>query len=181
MKLPEQFDIDAKCGEHLTYRDFIECSEAFKAYSVDNRPRQRATIQAIDELAVHIIDPLISEFGNVVLTYGFASPALTKVIERNVAPRIDQHAGHELRKTGTPVCSRLGQSADFLIPGTNSRDVAAWIITNLAFDRLYYYGCEKPIHVSYGKKNRNVCYVMHVTHLGRRIPRRLSERGKLPF
>ena len=53
--------------------------------------------------------------------------------------------------------------------------VANWIIANLPFDRLYFYGRDRPIHVSYGPEQSRVAYRMEVTKGGARMPRPYSK------
>ena len=77
----------------------------------------------------------------------------------------------ELNKKGQPICTRLGAAVDFIIPDMNMRVVANWIATRTPFDRLYFYGDDRPIHVSYGPDNKQD-YVDLVRSLnGRQIPK----------
>jgi hypothetical protein len=108
-------------------------------------------------------------------TYGFCSAVLAKNIPARIAPSIDQHAGHERRRGGTHVCSRLGAAIDFLVADEDMEGVASWIIANLSFDRLYFYGRDRPIHVSYGPEQSRVAYRMEVTKGGARMPRPYSK------
>ena len=39
-------------------------------------------------------------------------------------------------------------------------EVAEWISENLEFDRMYLYGEDFPIHISYGEENSKVMYLM---------------------
>ena len=52
-------------------------------------------------------------------------------------------------------------------------EVARWIIANLPFDRLYYYGPSKPVHISYGPENTRAAYRMVESRnaKGNRLPR----------
>jgi hypothetical protein len=49
-------------------------------------------------------------------------------------------------------------------------EVARWIMANLPYDRLYYYGSDKPVHVSYSEHPAGETYEMRVVE-GRRVPR----------
>jgi hypothetical protein len=49
-------------------------------------------------------------------------------------------------------------------------EVARWIMANLPFDRLYYYGPNKPVHVSYSERPAGEAHEMRVVG-GRRVPR----------
>ena len=179
------FDIDAPCGRHFRFRDFVECGATWRRLatlaaadpimeSIDNVPRQEATYRAISRLCEVVLDLVIDTFGAVELTYGFASPRLTRHIRRHIAPHLDQHAGHELNGRGKPICSRLGQAVDFRVPGRDGLEVARWLAGNTAFDRLYLYGAERPIHVSVGPDGSRLVVVMGTSPQGRRYPRRTS-------
>ena len=79
------------------------------------------------------------------LTYGFCSVELSKKISYRIAPELDQHAAHEKNKRGNHVCKRLGAAVDFLIEHEDMKEVANWVAINTPFDRVYYYGPERPI------------------------------------
>ena len=142
--------LNNKCGKYLTYRDFIECGETQEKLAIPNAPIQKETINALYELSINILDPVIEKFGDIHLTYGLCTHELGKKIKQRVAPKLDQHASNELNKKGQPICTRLGAAVDFIIPDMNMRVVANWIATRTPFDRLYFYGDDRPIHVSYG-------------------------------
>lgn len=83
----------------------------------------------------------------------------------------DQHAAHEADRLGHRVCERLGAAVDFIIDDENMLEVARWIVTNTPFDRLYFYGADLPIHVSFGpNQDRRIVY-MAAAPSGRRVPR----------
>ncbi len=168
--------LDAAASRHFTYRDLCECSEAWRRTRVDNRPRSEETYRAMEALAREVLDPLVEQFGRLTLTYGFASPALVRVIGRGVAPRLDQHAGHERNRTGQLICPRLGQAVDLFVPATSSRDVARFIVDETPFDRLYIYGDDRPVHVSHGPENSRAVILVDRSGL-RPLPRRLSGRS----
>lgn len=48
-------------------------------------------------------------------------------------------------------------------------EVARWIMANLPFDRLYFYGRERPIHVSSSAEPVGEAYEMREIN-GRRVP-----------
>ena len=164
--------LDQACSRHLTFRTWLEAGETGRRVRVPNLPQQPETWAALQGLAKGILDPVIEEFGPVEVTYGFASRALTRHVPGRIDPSRDQHAGHELRPDGKPVCSRRGQAADFVTSSVCSGRVAAWIVTHLLFDRLYFYGPERPLHVSMGPENARAIVVMVEGPSGRRIPRR---------
>lgn len=166
-------NLDEMCGRHYRFRQFIECGETWERTKVDNVPKSAATYNALVDLARHVLDPVIDYFGGIKLTYGFASPTLTKHIKRHIAPKLDQHAACELTARGTLVCNRGGAAVDFLVEYEDMLEVARWIVENCVFDRLYFYGAERPIHVSVGPLQSGEVYGLRESG-GRRIPYRLS-------
>jgi hypothetical protein len=113
---------------------------------------------------------VIAEFGSLEITYGFSSRALSRLIPGRIAPSRDQHASHELKLDGTPICPRLGQAVDFQIDGVGSKRVAAWIADRLPFDRIYFYGDHRPLHVSIGPDEKKAVVAMLPGPSGRRVP-----------
>lgn len=134
-------------------------------------PRAVGTWMWMRQLCERVVDPVEREFGPVSITYGFAGPWLANRISRGVAPRLDQHAGSELTRTGSPLCSRLGFAVDMVVPGVSMTAVARWVSTECAFDRLYHYGADRPLHVSVGPEDSR--YVVAMCEIdGHRVPRR---------
>lgn len=166
--------LEQSCGKYFRYRDFIECGETQKNARMENMPKQPESFNALHDLATKILDPVIDYFGGITLTYGFCSHALSKHIKAHIAPRIDQHASHECSPKGKLICERRGAACDFIVPDENMEEVSWWIMENLPFDRLYYYGKESPIHVSYVENPQGAAYEMRETIKGRRIPRPLK-------
>jgi hypothetical protein len=172
-------DLDQPCGKHFVYRDLIACgdtwhrlhTEPLPAPPVDNLPREPETFAAMRELCATVLDPLVDRFGQLTLTYAFASPPLTRHIRARIHPPLDQHAAHERTRSGKLICPRLGLAVDLLVPGVDSRRVAAWITQHTAFDRLYYYGESRPIHVSVGPEAARQIVHMRPGPSGRLIPR----------
>lgn len=146
-------NLDDSCGRYFTFRQFIECGETQAQTALPNLPKQPETYNAFYDLAVQILDPVIDYFGMIRLSYGFCSPELASKIPGRVDPSRDQHAGHELNRRGNLICERLGMAVDFVIDDESMLEVAQWIVTNTPFDRLYFYGDDKPVHVSFGPNN----------------------------
>jgi hypothetical protein len=142
-------DLDAPCGRYLTYRQLIECGDTQQKTRLPNWPKEPDTYNALHELAANVLDPIIEYFGSIKLTFGFCSPELARLISNRIAPKLDQHAAHEKNSRGQYVCDRLGAAVDFLVEDENMREVVHWISKNVQFDRLYYYGSDRPIHVSF--------------------------------
>ena len=95
-------DLDAHCSAHLKYRDLVECGETQSRTKFPNLPVELETYAAVQGLATHILDPVISKYGNIELTYGFGSTELVKrmLAPKRVAPKLDQHAAHERNAAG---------------------------------------------------------------------------------
>lgn len=167
-------DLDRPCGRHLCFRDLIEAGETWRRVRVPNLPEQRGTVAALQRLARDVLDPVVDEFGAIEITYGFASRELTRHVPRRIEPSRDQHSGHELRQDGEPICARLGQAADFRVPGLCSSELAAWVAARLPFDRLYFYGADRPVHVSVGPGETRAVISMLPGPSGRRVPQRRS-------
>jgi hypothetical protein len=166
--------LDERCGSFFTYRDLIECGETQTILKIDNLPRIPESYAALYDLARNILDPVIEYFGSVRLTYGFCSNNLRKHIKTHIAPLVDQHAAYELNSKGKLVCPRIGAAVDFLVEDENMYDVVRWIHDNLEYDRIYYYGPDRPIHVSYNKTPMREITELHDRADGKRIPKRLE-------
>ena len=164
-------DLDDKCGVNFRFRDLIECGETQQRLRLSNLPSSPDSYNALFQLAAHILDPLIDYFGGIKLTYGFCSSELGKHIKERVEPALDQHASHEKKKSGKFICERLGAACDFIVEDENMREVADWIIENLPFDRLYFYGSDRPIHVSFGPSNQRAAFEIQKLDGKKIIPR----------
>ena len=146
-------DLDQACGQNFIFRDFIECGTTQKETGIPNVPKEADTYNAIHELAINLLDPIINYYGDIILTYGFCSSQLSRKIKKELHLKLDQHAGYEKNRNGKYICERLGAAVDFIIEHENMFEVAEWISSELVFDRLYIYG--KPIHISYGIEKEN--------------------------
>jgi DNA phosphorothioation-associated putative methyltransferase len=164
-------DLDTCCGAYLTYRALIQCGETRQRLGIANLPLNPSTYNALHDLATHILDPVIDYFGAIRLTYGFSSSELIRNIKRGIAPKLDQHASCERGARGAFVCERGGAACDFIVEDEDMREVAEWIVANLPFDRLYFYGPDRPIHVSYAPEPACLSYQMHLVPSGRMLPR----------
>jgi len=139
------------CSENFNFEDFLSCSETFQNVLVENVPSLEATYEFIRKLANDILEPCLSEFGNLKLTYGYCGKDLSRAIKNGnggIYPPLDQHAGMELNEVGGLICSRGGMAADFHCLPSPSLQVAKFVVGMLPFDRLYFYGNNRPIHVS---------------------------------
>lgn len=158
-----------KLGKYLTLEDFCTCTQTYQNYTdkINPFPEKEDSLTAIKDLNQWIIDPVIDHFGReqFQLTYGFCSHDLRRYLERKdpitglkngrVAPRLDQHLAHEVKKNGEFYCSRLGAACDFRIQSLSSDQLVEWILNQkLPFDSLYFYGKDRPIHISYGPQQK---------------------------
>ena len=171
MSSPELPDLDDPCGRYFSYRDFVECGATWRSTGAKNVPMQIDTYSSLKILATAILDPIVENFGPIRLTYGIACGALIKQIKTRIAPKVDQHAAHELSATGKRICDRGGAACDFVVDEFDSLTVAHWLVGNTGFDRLYYYGSNRPIHVSAAEDPKGQCIL---------IKRDLSSRRVLP-
>lgn len=161
-------------GQYLTLQEFCTCSHTYRRYAahIDPWPRHpKETIPAIERLCQQIIDPVIDQFGRdrLQLTYGFCSIDLKRWLAQTdpatgkkngrVAPSRDQHMAHELNRNGRYYCDRLGAACDFRIADLPSHVLVEWIVNQpLPFDSLYFYGPDRPIHISYGPQHKRVIW-----------------------
>lgn len=156
-------------GKYLSLAEFCQCSQTYQKYQqeIDPLPKNPESISAIKDLNQYIIDPIIDNFGRdrFKLTYGFCSPDLKRFLNKKdpisgikngrIDPTRDQHMAHEINKNGNYHCKRLGAACDFLVVNLDSKSLVDWILSEqLPFDSLYFYGLNKPIHISYGPEHK---------------------------
>jgi hypothetical protein len=162
-------------SRHFKLLDFIECGETYHQGKIDNSPHEPNSVTAIEALSYEILDPLKEKYGDIQLTYALSTRNLLTHIERRIAPRYDQHAAHELNGRGTRICRRDGFAVDFQIAGVGSLSIAKQIARELPFDRLYFYGDQRPLHVSYGPEHsRNICVMSYNENRDRWFPQTYS-------
>ena len=163
-------DLDTPCGKFFAYRNFIECGETQARTGLSNLPKEADSYTALYELATNILDPVIDYFGMIKLTFGFCSAALAKEIPGRIAPKLDQHAAHERKRNGKFICERLGAACDFIIEDEDMEEVALWVSKYTNFDRIYFYGKDRPIHVSFSEFPSKQITKMKLTRNDRYIP-----------
>jgi len=158
-------------GQYLTLEEFCTCTQTYQKYAdrIDPYPENlEETILALEALCQNILDPVIAHFGRerFLLTYGFCSKDLKRFLAQKdpvtglkngrVDPSRDQHMAHEKNRNSKYYCDRLGAACDFRIVGLESDRLVEWILEQqLPFDSLYYYGGDRPIHVSYALYQRH--------------------------
>ena len=72
----------------------------------------------------------------------------------------------------------MGAAVDFIVEDENMLEVVEWIKDNLVFDRLYFYGVDRPIHIScnYLYENKKEIIEMRLSESGRLIPRKWTSK-----
>ncbi|UNP87537.1 hypothetical protein MNZ22_11905 [Aeromonas encheleia] len=170
-------DISHSCSHYFTFEMLFHCGETWQRTQCTNLPLQLESWQAYAELAQQILDPLTQQHGPPLLTYGFCGAHLRRAIQANpspqIAPELDQHAACERNRVGRLICPRQGAAVDLFYPGQNNHAIGLWLAQYTPFDRLYLYGSDQPLHISYGPEQCRTL-VQLVTHQGRRIPKRLT-------
>lgn len=159
-----------RLGRHLWLEEFCTCTQTYCKFADRINPYPKnldETLPALQAIAQHLLDPIIDRFGGerFELTYGFCSIDLKRYLAQKdpqtgikngrVDPSRDQHMAHEVNRNGKYYCDRLGAACDFWIVGLESDRLVAWILEKqLPFDSLYFYGGDRPIHISYGLQHR---------------------------
>jgi hypothetical protein len=167
-------DQGTQIGKYLTLKEFCTCTQTYCKWAdkiYNPYPENPDSLVAIRYLCDVIIDPVIDHFGreNFQLTYGFCSHSLqcwlnkkdpeTGLKNGRISPKHDQHMAHEIKANGTYWCDRLGAACDFRIRDVGSDAVIDWILAmRLRFDSLYFYGDERPIHISYGPQQKRAIW-----------------------
>lgn len=121
-----------------------------------------------------ILQPMFDVFGGIELTAGFHSPKVLRALAHPTVPSLDQHCAYEKNSRGNQICARGGFAVDLIQPNHSSQDIARFIVAELPFDRLYYYGDSRSVHVSHGPEN-NRAITLLVEQNGRLIPRNISK------
>jgi hypothetical protein len=142
---------------------------------INNTTQSSETIKSLEKLVAEVLIPVENQFGPLQITYGFTSAELTKYIAKNspagTAPKLDQHASCEVNSKSNLYCVRYGAACDFVVNDIESMHlVAEWINDNLSFDRIYFYGTDRPIHVSVGPDNSKFIQIMGTSSTGKRVP-----------
>ena len=173
--------IDDSCGKYPKFRDLVECGKTQHEKKIMNIPQNIDSFKSLILLASEIIDPVINKFGMIKLTYGFASENLIKNISKNIYPKLDQHSSCEKYANGKFICDRLGAAIDFIIEDQSMLAISQWICLNTNFDRIYFYGDDKPIHVSHGPDNSRQIVIMREFKKNKKIPKLITISNFLNF
>jgi hypothetical protein len=141
-------------------QELCTCSNTYAKYShlINPYPENPESKQALENLQTSILKPIIYRFGseNFKLTYGFCGRDLLKFLNREksrICVKVDQHMAAERNSKGNYYCKHLGAACDFKIAGVDSTKVIGFLRT-LNYDSIYYYGRDRPIHVSWSQTPR---------------------------
>lgn len=93
-------NLDDPCGRYLSFRQVIECGETQARTGLPNLPKRPESYNALHDLAVQVLEPVIDFFGMIRLDYGFCTPGLVREIPARIDPKLDQHAACELNRRG---------------------------------------------------------------------------------
>jgi hypothetical protein len=167
------------CSRYFQYQDLLYCGQTWQLHQPDNMPLHPQSWLDLAALANTLLDPITEHFGKPVLTYGFAGPQLQKLIKQKsrpqIAPRLDQHAASELNRNGKPICPRAGAAVDLYVTGLSSWQLALWVAQHLPFDRMYLYGANRPIHLSFNQEPKRQITLLRELESDQLIPQRLSQ------
>lgn len=128
------------------------------------------------KLTTEILMPIRQQFGDLTISYGFTSAELSRYIQRQspagTAPGLDQHACTEINTKGFGICSRPGAACDFIVQGCEKQmhEIALYICQHLPFDKLYFYGRNRPMHISVANTPLRHLQLMQQSANGRRYP-----------
>ena len=171
-------DGEVVCQGKVLITDLCAAGSTAHAYPrIDNTPKSESSLRALDYLIDYILEPIRVHFGSLTITHGFTSLALINRVPRGVARGLDQHCSHELNSRGNRICPRDGASADIYVDGIASGELARYVYDHLPFDRIYLYGRDCPLHVSWSPQAplRQVT-LMLTTLAGKRVPRTIKSR-----
>ena len=122
-------------------------SETATRLGIDNTPTDQILIN-LQTLIYEVINPIVSQFGDVKITSGYRSPELCLKIGSSIK---SQHT--------------KGEAVDFIIPNTSNQEVSLWIVQNLEFDQciLEFWTPDQInsgwVHVSYNKSGNRKMYL----------------------
>ena len=154
------------------------------AYQGDNQPLNQQSHLALQAIRTNLLQPIEKQFGEVTITYGFTSFELLKYIKKNspgdMAPELDQHAAFEVNSRNSRICKRDGAACDIYVSGYENQMhiIAEYVINELPFDRLYFYGSDRPIHITFGPDHKRYLHVKHRDENGQRNMGRGASKEK---
>lgn len=156
------------------YNQLIHWYRVKHSVVLNNTPSAASEV-LIRQLVNDVLLPL-QQLGTIQITYGFVGYELNKFIQKysptGTCPNLDQHASCETNRNGNSICNRIGASCDIVITGYEDRmdEVVQFVVQRLKFDRLYFYGRNRPIHISVAPENSFSLQIMCESAKGRRYP-----------
>ncbi|UUM29681.1 hypothetical protein [Vibrio japonicus] len=153
--------------------------EKHTGFISENEPSSSSLEQLI-LLQTRILDPL-SQLGTLSITYGFTNHKLLRFLLKHspddMGPNIDQHASMELNSKGNRICKRDGAACDLYVKGYEQRmdEIAKYICKHLEFDRLYFYGKDRPIHISVGPEDSRYALIREKRSDGLRVNKKSAK------
>ena len=133
-------DHDMKITKNFSLRELTKSDTAIR-HGISQRPNAQV-IGNLSMLCIEVLQPIRDHFGPVIVTSGYRSPALNKLVGGSVN-------SHHV----------LGMAADIEVPGVTNYDLAEWIRNNLDFTQciLEFYEPGVPhsgwVHVSFNKQD----------------------------
>lgn len=161
--------------------NWYQTKHQFSSQNIPSTESAALLHQLIDTLLL----PIATHFGELTITYGFTSPELVRFIQHKspagTAPKLDQHACIELNGQGAAICNRPGAACDFIVRGLADQMhlVTQFICQQLSFDKLYFYGRDRPIHLSISEQPLKHLQIMQQSERGRRYPGKKAFGGKV--
>tara|TARA_B100001063_G_C16727990_1_gene537573 strand:- start:765 stop:1445 length:681 start_codon:yes stop_codon:yes gene_type:complete len=171
--------------DHPLGKELINWHTNKHSFEQSNKPIAEDSRAALESMVHQILLPIKRQLGTPSITYGFTSFALKSYVQKfsssGTSPSLDQHSAYEKNSTGKQICSRGGAACDFYIHGVPTSDIVRLIVNQLNFDRIYYYGDDRPLHVSIHLTDpQQHLQLMNVSENGRRYPskRAYGEQAK---
>lgn len=174
LRQSSQIALDSRASRYFSWRQLVHAGETWHALAERgiapaNVPQEQQSWDDYAALAARVLDPLWEAFGSVQITYGFSSWDLSRQIKGRCCPGLDQHAASEQR-LGKRICPRQGAAVDVQVAEVSSESLLT-VVRKLAFDRAYYYGPSRPLHVSYSESPTGCVVDMVMGPSGRLLPR----------
>lgn len=159
---------------HPLGKKLIEWYRDVHNIDIDNQPTSPQSRASLELLLNELLIPIERKFGRIKVTYGFTSAALKQYIVKNspegTCPELDQHSSFEVNSKGRQVCSRGGAACDISASNIDSADIVRFIVNKLNYDRIYFYGNQRPLHISVNSSPNLHLQVMKESTGGKRYP-----------
>lgn len=145
---------DIRIGKYFVLSDFLYSSSQ-AIYGIPNCPDNLngREVYCLQQLTKEILDPVVEQFGQTSITYGFAGKELYQKIYGGKGTGV--HGCIPPKEKG----ARYASAADILVHSQieNPRTVLNWIRDNCVYDRLILYQNSPIICVAWADKPRFHC------------------------